>query len=147
MYTTASEIEGYYNNKKFGASGDTYITAARVNSFIAQESVKVDAILRKRYTLPIQDADDLLLIKRIVENCVVGIIDEIYRKTDKDGKFVYQRNPKKEAMELLKKIETFEIVLNSPAKASAMKFNKINSDGNEVTKHFNESEMNPDNWC
>jgi len=138
-YCTIQDLEGYFLNKSF-KSGD-YLTNGKAESFIATDAAIINAAIRTRYTLPIRNSNDLIILKSINERMVVGTIDDIFREKTEDGKFERGRNTRKEALDMLKQIKDGEIVLESTAKGSGIKFNNVNSDGNEVSSRFKESNI------
>lgn len=141
QYCTANDIENYYLGKSFNA-GD-FIESGEVNLMIDQAAAQIDSMIKARYSLPITNASDLLILKTINEKMVVGDIDDIFREKNSDGEFERGRNTKKEAMEWLKKISCGEMLLNSTQVTSGIKFNQTDSDGNTVTKKFKDSDIEP----
>lgn len=141
QYCNVADIEAYYLNKTFKC--DDYITNTQVETFIIQDSALIDATLRARYALPITDSDDLLILKMINEKMVVGTIDDIIREKTESGEFERSRGMRKEALDWLKKIKEGEILLNASGKASVIKFNNIDSEGNEVEKRFKDANIEP----
>ena len=139
MYCTVQDLEGYFLNKTFKC-GD-YLTNGKADAFILADTTIVNASLRAKYTLPITSAEDLILLKTITEWMVVGTIDDIFREKNEDGKFERGRNTRKMAIDMLKQIKNGEIALASSSLTSVMKFNNINSDGDEVAVRFKESEI------
>ena len=139
MYCTVQDLESYFLNRSFKC-GD-YLTNGKADAFILADTVIIDASLRVRYTLPITDTDDLILLKTLNEWMVVGTIDDIFREKKEDGSFERGRNTRKSALDMLKQIKNGDILLNSSSSTSVMKFNNVNSDGDEVEARFKESEI------
>lgn len=140
-YCTVQDIEAYYLNKDFKT--DSYCNAKRVEGFIISDAAIIDAALRVRYSLPITNTDDLILLKTINEKMVVGTIDDIFREKTASGEFERTRGYRKEANDLLKMIKEGDVLLNSTKKSCAMKFNVTDSQGNEVEKRFLDSNIEP----
>jgi len=143
QYCTVSDVEGYYLNKVFRC--DDYLKNAEIISFIIQDAAVIDSVLLTKYSLPITNQSDLLILKMINEKMVVGTIDDILREKTEDGKFNRQRDTRKEALDWLKKIQKGEMILNSAEKKSALVFNKLDGDGNEVEKRFKDKNIEPNN--
>lgn len=140
-YCTVEDIEAYYLNKEFKCN--SYVSEKEVDSFIIQDTALINSYLNSRYVLPIKNTDDLLILKAINEKLVVGTIDDIFREKTQDGDFQRTRGYRKEATELLTKIKNGEVLLLSTQKTAAMKFNNIDSNGNEVQKRFKDSQVEP----
>ena len=141
MYCTVSDVENYFLNKEFKSGG--YLVNQEVQAFIAQETAVIDAVLKTRYSLPITDQDDLLILKMINEKLVAGTLDEILREKDSEGKFDRGRNLRKEGQNWLDKILKGEIILDTTEKDSVIKFNQKDSKGNVVEKRFKDSDIQP----
>ena len=141
MYCAVSDVENYFMNKTFKC--DSYLDNMEVGAFIAQETAMIDAVLKVRYTLPISDQTDLLILKMICEKLVAGTIDDIFREKDEEGKFDRNRNLRKEAKAWLKKIEEGTMILDGTSKDSVIKFNKTGADGETVEKRFKDSNIEP----
>lgn len=140
-YCTVTDIEAYYLNKDFKC--ESYCNSRRVESFIIQDAALIDAALKSRYALPITNTNDLLILKMINEKMVVGTVDDIFREKTESGEYERTRGMRKEALDMLKKIQDGDVVLNSTAKSSVMKFNNIDSQGNEVEKRFKDTNIEP----
>lgn len=140
-YCTVPDIEAYYLNKDFKC--ESYCNTRRVEMFIAQDAAIIDAALRVRYSLPITNTDDLLILKGINEKMVVGTIDDIFREKTESGDFERTRGMRKEALDWLKQLKEGDVVLNSTGKSSVMKFNTTDSQGNTVEKRFKDSNIEP----
>jgi hypothetical protein len=134
-YCTVNDVERYYLGTDFGATS-AYVTDVEVGEFIDEEAAAMNLSLKKKYALPITDADDLTVLKSINAKLVVGIIDEIIREKDPEGKLERSRSFRKEAMDTLKAIETGDITLMTSGKGSPIKFNQTDSDGETVEKEF-----------
>lgn len=140
-YCSKTNIEAYFMNKSFGASD--YVTETEVETFIGQIAAMMDAKISSRYSLPITNAYDLLILKMINEYLVVAIIDDIFREKTEDGKFDRGRNTRKEGNDLLNKIVNGEMILNSTHKRSVIKFNSVDGNGDTVNKRFKDSYIEP----
>ena len=92
MYCDVSDIEAYFLNKKFNC-GD-YLENNEIKGFIIAETAIINSIVQKKYTLPLTDASDLLIVKTICEKLVVDTVDGIFREKTEDGKFDRRRNTK-----------------------------------------------------
>jgi phage gp36-like protein len=142
MYCDISDIEAYYLNKTFKC--DDYVSNKDVETFIVQDGALINALLRSKYTLPFTNNDDLLILKMLNEKMVVGTIDDIIREKTEAGDFDRTRGMRKEALDWLKKISEGELTLQAlMSSSSVLKFNNVDSDGNEVTKRFKNSNIEP----
>jgi len=139
-YCTTQDIEGYFLNKSFNC-GD-YLTNGKADGFIAVDAALINSSLRVRYTVPITNTNDLMILKMINEKMVVGTIDDIFREKKEDGAFDRGRSTRKEALDMLKQIKNGDLILESSGNTSAFKFNKINSDDTEVVPRFKDSNIN-----
>lgn len=139
-YCTTEDLEQYYLGKSFNC-GD-YLTNGKADDFILSDAATIEASLKAKYSLPIIDTDDLRILKQINEKMVVGTIDDIFREKTEDGKFDRGRNTRKEAIDLLKQIKDGSLVLEGTEKTSALKFNKIDSDGDTVEPRFKDANIN-----
>lgn len=142
-YCTVADVEAYFLNKKFSADDDNWLTSTEVDTYIAQEAALIDAYIKKRYSLPIADATDLLILKIINEKLVAGTIDDIFREKTEENEYDRKRSLRKDAMDLLEKIVKGEIILDGTSKDSVIKFNSEDSEGNTVEKRFKDSEIPP----
>lgn len=140
-YCTVTDVARFYLGKTFTDSD--YVTQTDLENMIADEARTMDTILRRKYTLPITDEDDLRVLKKINQALVVAILDEIYREKTVDGKFNRDRSMIKQAQDLLSQINKGEVTLNSSRKASAIKFGNTDGDGNIVEKRFVDAEIEP----
>ncbi len=141
MYCTVSDVENYFLNKKFKC--DDYLENQEIIAFIAQETAVINAVLKTKYSLPITDTSDLLILKMINEKLVAGTVDGIIREKDDEGKFDRNRNLRKEGQSWLDKIMKGEILLDTTEKTSVIKFNTKDSEGNTVKKRFKDSNIQP----
>ncbi len=140
-YCTVQDLETYYLGKQFKCSD--YLSNGKADLLISSNAALMDAMLKSKYSLPFTDTNDLLILKMINEGLVVGVIDDIFREKTEDGKFERGRNTRKEAMDLLAKIVSGELELDGSATASAIKFNNLDSNGDEVEKRFKDSNIEP----
>ena len=119
-YSTPIDIQSYYLGLDFSASD--YIKTAKVNSWIEEHSIQIDNSLRRRYSMPITNTNDLKMLKLLVEKFVVGRIDLILRnssfiiKSDEDKEYVRNRNYSKEANDMLTALMNGDIQLESGQK-------------------------------
>lgn len=145
MYCTVQDVESYFYNRTFGCEAGAYLTVDKVRGFIINEAAFIDAKIGVLYTLPITITRNLVILKMINEKLVVGTIDDIDRQRTDDGKFDRSRNMRKEALDLLQQIIDGEIILNSEdgSPSAVLKFNNIDSRGNEVVKRFSNSNIEP----
>jgi len=141
MYCDTTDVELYFQNQSFDLT--SYVNVSQIRSFIATESVAIDMILKKKYSLPITHDDDLLFLKMICEKLVVGTVDDIIREKNVEGDVLRSRGMRKEALDWLNKLVSGEMTLNTGSKASVIKFNNIDSDGNEVEKEFKVGNIEP----
>lgn len=140
-YCSVQNVEAYFLGKKFGC--DDYLTHDEVQEFIRQESLTLDIQIKTRYSLPITNTNDLVILKMIVEKLVSGTVDDIMREKDKDAKFERTRNLRKEAKGMIDMIMKGQLLLNTSRKNSVIKFNKTDSEGNTVEKRFKDSNVEP----
>ena len=87
----------------------------------------IDLSIGKKYELPITNSNDLVYLKLVCDKLVVCQIDKILRSyaTDDESQFVRKRNYCKEAQEMIDKIMSGEIPLNSNQKSFiGVKYNK-----------------------
>jgi len=113
MYCTSEDVEIYFNSISFTAT--SAITKAKVDSLIEQRSNYIDAVIGRKYTLPLTESKDLAILKSICTRLVAGDIDEtqsfsILKVDQKKG-----RDLKKEALEDIQSILDGKIALSSPA--------------------------------
>lgn len=141
-YCDVADIEAYFLNKNFNSTS-AYVKNTTVETFITQDAALIDSILLTRYSLPITNEADLLILKMINEKMVVGTIDDIFREKPEAGDFERTRNLRKEALDWLTKIKEGNILLNATANASAIKFNNVDSAGNTVQKRFKDYNIEP----
>ena len=138
-YCTTQDIEDYFLNKSFKC-GD-YLTNGKADGFIAADAALINSSLRVRYTIPITNTNDLMILKMINEKMVVGTIDDIFREKKEDGAFDRGRSTRKEALVMLKQIKNGDLILESSGNTSTIKFNKVNSDDTEVVPRFKDSNI------
>jgi hypothetical protein len=143
MYCETQDIEAYFQNKDF--KFETFLTVDKVRSFIVNETMFINLIIKRKHSLPITNPDDLIVLKMICEKLVVGTIDDIIREKNVDGDYVRSRNLRKEALDFLDKIAIGEMTLNMSGKSSVIKFNNTDSNGNEVEKEFKVGNIEPTN--
>ncbi len=143
MYCTVTDIEAYYLNKTFKCAD--WITNSEVETFINSESASIEAQISARYSFPITNKNDLMILKMIVEKFVVAIVDDIIRDRDKEGRFTRQRDCRKEADALLKLILEGALVLQATQVSSTIRFNDQTSDGETVEKRYKDSNIEPIN--
>ncbi len=125
-YSKPTEVNSYYLGLNFDKSD--FITSGRVKKWINEEAAKIDMVLRRKYRLPITNEDDLLVLKVINEEFVVGKIDEIIRLNSDDEnekKYIRNRNAKKDAQRKLDGLLDGSLQLvTSPKNLSPIKFIK-----------------------
>jgi phage gp36-like protein len=112
MYCASSDVEIYFNSLSFTET--SAITKAKVDSLIEQRSNYIDAVIGRKYTLPLTESKDLAIMKSICTRLVAGDIDEtqsfsILKSDQKKG-----RDLKKEALEDIQSILEGKIALSSP---------------------------------
>lgn len=136
----------YYMGKKFDCDG--YVTSANVTAFIAEDAAYISSVIGAKYALPVSNAGDLMILKSINEKMVAGTIDDIYREksAEDDNRFDRLRRLRKEALDILNKIATGEITLSGTQNTSAIKFNNVDSCGNEVHKRFKDENIAPKSY-
>lgn len=112
-YITAAEVAAEVKGLTIGAA--TLLTDTKVGEWIDQEEATINARLRKRYEVPITDADDLEVIKPIALGKVVQRVREWQAvKTGSDETDQTEgTNPGKRAEDMLKLIEKGQLVLNT----------------------------------
>ena len=134
MYCSVQDIEAYYNNVKFDCNG--YVDGDECNSFISQDTALINAYIKKKYSLPITDASDLLILQMICEMLVVGKIDDIIREKDPSETLERDRNYRKNGLKMIQEILKGDLILDGTKKTSVIKFNNIDSEGNTVNKLY-----------
>ena len=139
-YCAVQDLESYFLGKSFEC--DDYLTNGKANGFILVDAAIINATLKVRYTLPITNTNDLLILKSINEKMVVGTIDDIFRERNEDGKFDRGRNTRKEALDMLKLIRNGDLILESSGATPPIKFNKLDSAGDTVKPRFKDSNIN-----
>lgn len=142
QYCTVQDLEGYFLNKSFNC-GD-YLDNGKANTFILTDAAIINSYLRPKYSLPITDTEDLLILKNINEKMVVGTIDDIFREKTESGEFARTRGLRKEAIEMLEMIKSGEIELNSLKITSVIKFNSVRSDGENISPRFKDENIDKD---
>lgn len=140
-YCQIQDLEAYFLNKNFKC-GD-YLSNGKAESFIQDDSCLINAALKVRYSLPINDANDLVILRMINAKMVVGTIDDIFREKTDDGKFDRGRDTRKEALALLAQIKSGDLILDGSGVGSVMKFNTKDSYGNCVKKRFKDAYIEP----
>lgn len=137
-YTTVESVESHYLGAKFEASSD-YLTDTIVGNFITEQSLVIDFAIKKKYTLPITDADDLTYLKLVCDKMVVCKIDKILRQNAAPDEEAFRRNRGycKQAKEMLDKILNGEIELEAPQSSfKSIKYNKteVSTDDEECCR-------------
>lgn len=116
-YSKPTEVQAYYIGLDF--TDAAYMQEARVKKWIQEASVQVDMYLRRKYVLPITDADDLVALKLLTEKYVVGKIDKIIRTTSSDEnekEYIRDRNYSKEFQSDIQSLTDGEFQLVTPPK-------------------------------
>ena len=140
-YCTVEDLESYFLGTTFKC-GD-YLTSNKADELIECDRVIINSYIKSRYSLPITDTDDLILLKSINVKMVVGTIDDIFREKTENGQFSRGRDTRKEALAILKQIKDGDVILNGTSKKSVIKFNNVDSNGQEVEKRFKDSNIEP----
>lgn len=140
-YCGVQDLEAYYLGKSFKC-GD-YMTNGKAESFIQMDAAIIDSALKVRYSLPIINANDLLILKMLNEKMVVGTIDDIFREKTDDGKFDRGRDTRKEALAFLTQIKQGDLILDGSGLASVIKFNNKDSYGRTPHKRFKDANIEP----
>jgi len=143
MYCDTTDVELYFQNQTFDLT--SYVSVDQIRTFITVETAMINTLLKKRYTLPITNISDLLILKMICEKLVVGTVDDIIREKNTEGDVIRSRGLRKEAMDWLNKIASGEITLYTTGKTSVIKFNNTDSNGDEVEKEFKIGNVEPTN--
>lgn len=139
-YCTIQDLEGYFLNKSFKC-GD-YLTTGKAQVFIDTDAAIINAQISAKYSLPITNTNDLMILKAINAGMTVGTIDDIFREKTEDGSFERGRNTRKEALDMLKLIRNGDLLLDGTQKTSVIKFNTLTSDDEtDVTKRFKVSNI------
>jgi hypothetical protein len=128
-YTTASDILNYFNGLTYTDSEgtDNNISQTDVNQFIDEQSVIIDLMIAKKYTLPITNASDLTYLKLVCDKLVVCQLDKILRAyaMDDESQFVRKRNYCKEGKEMIEDIMDGTIPLSTVQKSfGGFRYNK-----------------------
>lgn len=140
-YCTTQDLETYYLNKSFKC-GD-YLTSGKAESFIQDDYALINSALKVRYSLPITDTNDLIILRMINAKMVVGTIDDIFREKTDDGRFDRGRDTRKEALLFLTQIKNGDLILDGSGITSVMKFNNKDTYGNTVHKRFKDANIEP----
>lgn len=140
-YCTTQDLEAYYLNKSFKC-GD-YLTNGKADSFIQDDCALINAALKVRYSLPITDENDLVILRMLNAKMVVGTIDDIFREKTDDGKFDRGRDTRKEALAFLTQIKNGDLILDGSGVGSVITFNLKDSYGNTVRKRFKDVYIEP----
>lgn len=140
-YCSVQDLESYYLNKSFKC-GD-YLTNGKAQSFIEDDTALINSALKVKYSLPIIDTNDLIVLKVINAKMVVGTIDDIFREKTDDGKFDRGRDTRKEALAILTQIKNGDMVLDGSGIGSVITFNLKDSYGNNVRKRFKDVYIEP----
>jgi len=101
-YSTPKDVQGYYLGIDFSKSD--YLKTATIRKWIEEHSTAtIDGQLRRKYTLPITNADDKISLKLLVEYFVVGKIDGIIRisGTEEEKEMTRNRNYSSKANKML----------------------------------------------
>lgn len=135
-YTTVPSVQAYYLGVKFIATAD-YLTDTIIGNFIDEQSAIIDLNIKKKYTLPITNSNDLLFLKVLCEKMVICKIDKILRQNANSEEEVFKRSRGycKSSQEMLNKILNGEIELNTTQKS----FKPINYNKTEVSTDDEES--------
>jgi len=115
-YSTTKAIQSYYMGLDFDTAD--YINKTEVRNWITEFSIIVDNTIRRVYSLPISNQNDLVYLKLIVEKFVVGKIDAILRvsSTDEDKKYLRNRNYTKDANKMLSDLANGNVLLETGVK-------------------------------
>lgn len=140
-YCTTQDLQAYYLNKSFKC-GD-YLDNGKADSFIQDDYALINAALKVRYSLPITDDNDLVILRMINAKMVVGTIDDIFREKTDDGKFDRGRDTRKEALGFLTQIKNGDLILDGSGVGSVITFNTKDSYGNKVRKRFKDVYIEP----
>lgn len=140
-YCTVQDLEAYYLNKNFKC-GD-YLTNGKAQSFINDDYALINSALKVRYSLPITDTNDLIILKVLNAKMVVGTIDDIFREKTDDGKFDRGRDTRKEALGILTQIKNGDMILDGSGVGSVITFNNKDSYGHKVHKRFKDAYIEP----
>ncbi len=148
-YTTATDILKYFNGLAYTDSEgtDNNVSEANVDQFIDEQSLVIDLIIAKKYTLPISDSTDLNYLKLVCDKLVVCQIDKILRTfaMADESEMVRRRNYCKEAQEMLDKLMKGEILLNSTQKTTtSFKYNSTKFYDNDCECKQNLTECSDD---
>jgi hypothetical protein len=128
-YTTADDILKYFNGLTYTDNEgiDNNISSSDVSQFIDEQSVVIDMKIKKKYELPITNANDLTYLKLVCDKLVVCQIDKTLRSyaSEEDSNMTRRRNYCKEAKEMLDKLISGTIELAAPQKTfRAFGYNK-----------------------
>ena len=141
QYAQVQDLEDYFLGKTFKC-GD-WLTNGKANNLLIADASLINAALRVRYSLPIRETEDLILLKMFNVMLTVGTIDDVFREKTEDGRFERGRNTRKEALDWLKQVKEGDVQLLSAQGDSPIKFNSLNSDGDEIEPKFKDSNIEP----
>lgn len=118
-YTTAEDVQKYYLGTVFEDSD--YLKLETITQWIAEFSSEIDMTLRRKYTLPISDASDLIFLKILCEEMVVGKADDVLRvsATDEEKEFLRFRGYTKKSTKKLENLMSGKLILAQPQKSLA----------------------------
>lgn len=125
-YTDVASIQAYYLGVKFTSTSD-YLTTVIIGNFITEQTNVINFVLKKKYTLPITDIDDLLYLKVVCDKMVVCKVDKILRQNANDEENIFDRSRgcEKAVKAMLDKILNGQIELNTPQISfKPIKYNK-----------------------
>lgn len=115
-YTTTKSIEGYYMG--FDLDKSELVTKSEVKAWITEYSILIDTNLRRKYTLPISNVNDKVVLQLLVEKFVVGKLDGIMRQSAsvEERKYLRNRELTKEANEMMADLISGKLQLETPPK-------------------------------
>jgi hypothetical protein len=83
-YATIAQVKSLFRD--FADNADAAVTDAEITEFLDSTEAAINAKLSTLYTLPLTDADSLLIVGKVEKYLVAGIVDDIlnnYSEADK----------------------------------------------------------------
>ena len=142
-YASVTDIESEFKGTTFGATDQ--VSSAEVLAWSDEFSRYVDSIIFTRYSVPVTDANALLILKLIIKNFVSARIKRILNENkivDDNGiRSTEADKLEKQANAMLKQIVSGEIELFDQSKSGILVANSFNvKTNNPPLIHKNEDQ-------
>jgi hypothetical protein len=134
-YATIADVQDYFQGKTFET--DDPISLAQVNRLLVQYHNKINSDLRRLtdLTIPLTDAQDIEILKKIEAMFVAGEVDEMDRNISNTPTPAKTRDLIGRAKDMLNAVITKQITLNSTT-SNNVAYNKYDSKGNLIEPTF-----------